>query len=167
MLASTDLREIITISQDNSTCISSLTFVRNMKRLEGLELIEYLSANISINFDFLMRKGFFQYTHSEMSNKLDLIKDYEDEALNMNFIMPEERAKQKQQMISHINSETFNLTEVNDKEFGAFKQETGQAKEDIAKVRENLITMDRRMGIEKDKIKEEMFAKYLQKHTES
>ena len=72
-----------------------------------------------------MRKGFFQYTHSEMSNKLDLIKDYEDEALNMNFIMPEERAKQKQQMISHINSETFNLTEVNDKEFGAFKQETG------------------------------------------
>ena len=60
-----------------------------------------------------MRRGFFQYSHTEHNNKADIIKDYEDETLNMNFILPEERAKQKEQMLCNVDSETFRMTEVN------------------------------------------------------
>lgn len=43
----------------------------------------------------LTRKGFTQYTHSLLNEKSDLVKDFEDEVLNVNFILPEERLKQK------------------------------------------------------------------------
>jgi hypothetical protein len=89
MLVSSDLKEFVTIGEDNSLCISHLIYLRNLKRLEGLELIEYLSGGLSINFDFLLHKGICHYTHSEWSSKLDSLKDHEDETLNINFIMPE------------------------------------------------------------------------------
>lgn len=37
-----------------------------------------MGGNIQINFDVLLRRGFYHYTHTEFSNKTDILKDYED-----------------------------------------------------------------------------------------
>ena len=55
-------------------CICSLTYISNLKELEGLELIEHLSGSIKISYDLLHRKGFSQYTHTKYNEKLDLLK---------------------------------------------------------------------------------------------
>ena len=39
MIVSSDLKELATIGEDSSLCVTHLVVVRNMKRLEGLELI--------------------------------------------------------------------------------------------------------------------------------
>lgn len=58
-------------------------------------MIEFLGNNARVNFDNLLRRGFYPYTHTEFNSKLDILKDYEDEVMNMTFMMPEERLKQK------------------------------------------------------------------------
>ena len=54
-----------------------------------------MGSNIRVNYDALLRHGFHQYTHTEFNHKLDQLKDYEDETMNIAFMMPEERMKQK------------------------------------------------------------------------
>lgn len=136
MLVSSDLKQLVTLAEDNSLCVSYLTYVKNLKRLEGLELIEYLGGSIQINFDVLLRKGFYQYTHSELNNKLDLMKDFEEEAMNTTFMMPEERLKQKEQMLSNVKEETFKLTEINNKEYEGFSEITNTAKDQVNDLKE-------------------------------
>lgn len=88
-----------------------------------------------MNFDNLLRRGFYPYTHTQFGSKLDTLKDYEDEAMNMTFMMPEERLKQKEHMFSNINDKTFKLTEVNSKEYAKFSELTHAAKEDVNAIR--------------------------------
>jgi hypothetical protein len=63
--------------------------VQNLKKFEGLELIENLSGGIRICYDFLSRRGLCQFTHNKFNDKSDQLKDCEDEVLNTNFILPE------------------------------------------------------------------------------
>ena len=46
-------------------------------------------------YDNLLRRGFFLFSRNRLADKIDQYKDKEEEALNLNFILPEERAKQK------------------------------------------------------------------------
>ena len=111
-----------------------------------------------------MRKGVYQYTHTESNCKTDAIKDKEDEAINMNFIMPEERVKQKEQMLVNVNDETFKLTEVNKHEFDGFKTLTSSAKEDVIKLKDTLYSFLGHAQREKDNINEELFGRYMEKY---
>lgn len=57
------------------------------------------------------------------------MKDFEEEAMNTTFMMPEERLKQKEQMLSNVKEETFKLTEINNKEYEGFSEITNTAKD--------------------------------------
>ena len=84
-----DLKELITVADDQSVSVNTITFVKNLKRMQGTEIIEHMPNQLKLCYDFLTRKGVCQYTHGKYGEKVDLMKDYEEEVINRNFILPE------------------------------------------------------------------------------
>ena len=58
--------------------------------------------------------------------------------MNLTFMMPEERLKQKEQMLSNVNDETFKLTQVNNQEYEVFGKITSAAKGEVTQLKEQL-----------------------------
>lgn len=110
---SSDLKELITMGEDESLYISTITFIRNLKNMMGLEIIDNEQTNMAVGYDILTRKGFTPYSLAQSNDKNDLIKDFEDEVMNLNFIIPEERIKQKEHMIFTIEANHQGLTDHN------------------------------------------------------
>ncbi len=56
--------------------ISSVTYILNMKKMVGMEIIENKANEIKCCYDFLLKKGICQYTHFKFTEKLDCLKDF-------------------------------------------------------------------------------------------
>ena len=109
MKVTSDLKELISVADDRSLSINSITYVKNLKRMQGAEMIEFMPNQLKLCYDFLSRKGICQYTHGKQAEKADLLRDYEEEVLNRNFIMPEESQKQKEGMVVKLQEESNNF----------------------------------------------------------
>jgi hypothetical protein len=156
-----DLRELITVGEDEALVVCSLVAVRNLKRFEGLELIEHLSGSIRICYDFLARRGLCLFTHGKMADKCDELKDCEDEVLNANFILPEERQKQKEQMFANVKTNMKDIAEGNQYLYDAINKTTNDARDLVNKVRSDFTEFAHRREREKDEMRQAMYSEYI------
>ena len=53
--------------------------------------------------DFFIRKGECIYSNDLATIKLEKMKEYEEEAMNLNFILPEERERQRNCMLKTLS----------------------------------------------------------------
>ena len=65
MKVTSDLKELISVADDRSLSINSITYVKNLKRMQGAEMIEFMPNQLKLCYDFLSRKGICQYTHGK------------------------------------------------------------------------------------------------------
>lgn len=120
-----------------------------------------MTANLKICYDLLLRRGFYQYTHSKFNDKLEKLKDFEDQVLNINFILPEERMKQKEQMINNINVNSQELSDKNKIEYSQVHAITCNARDKIYKVREDACKFQSQKEQEKEQLKDQLFSDYI------
>lgn len=141
--------------------VSAVVLVQNLKRFEGLELVEHLSGGARICYDFLSRRGVCLFTHSKWGEKCDQLKDYEDEVLNANFILPEERQKQKEQMFTNVKQNMKDISEGNRHLYDAITTSTNQARDQVNRARYDCVEAARRQEREKEDLKQAMYAEYI------
>ena len=144
-----DLKELITIADDQSVSVNSITYVKNLKRMEGPEMIEYMPHQLKLCYDFLTRKGVCQYTHGKYSDKTDLLRDYEEEVLNRNFILPEESLKQKQFMVKALEEEAKGLELADREDLLKLRGRTDAAKNKINEIRDTYDNFEDDRDLEK------------------
>ena len=59
--------------------------------------------------DLLTKKGLCLYTSEYLNEKEEKLKEFEEEAMNLNFILPEEREKQKKGMLEDLQTGQKNI----------------------------------------------------------
>ncbi len=85
-----------------------------------------------------------------MGEKIDQMKDCEDAVLNANFILPEERQKQKEQMFSNVKIKMQELSEGGQHLYDSISRCTNDARDHVNQVRYEFVEFGKRRERERE-----------------
>lgn len=99
-----------------------------------------------------------------MGEKNDLLKDCEDAVLNANFILPQERQKQKEQMFTNVKANMKDIAQESQYIYEAINRSTNETRDLVNRARYEFMEFGRRREREREEMKQNMYADYIQKY---
>lgn len=127
---SSDMFYLVSITEE-SLYVHSLALMKEMRKIEKYELQREFNPQSMLSLDFLARQGLCLFSTYQYHKKHECIKENEEEVVNLNFILPEEREKQKYSMLSKLSSDRESLAFENQEKCLPYKTEAINMKERI------------------------------------